>query len=365
MAGRGLLLALDYPPAPGGIARLLDGWIVDTEEIEWMVLTTTLGARSERVERTSMRTMAKAAVLRGRPWLRQADKRVVVAGHPYLSGLALAIAKGSGARSAAIAYGLELVPRRLRYRLAVAPLLGLDVVVSISGHTAQLLRKAGVRRSRTAVVRPCLRPLWLATSVTRRRPTDGLRLVALTRLTEGYKNLEMLIRLCAVLHPVGAVERLTIIGGGPRLAALREKVATLGLSDVVRFPGHLPENEVREELATAHVGLFPSRSSMAEGGFEGFGLAVHELAAAGLPVLVGAAAGAIEAGHRPWARVFDPDDLWAWVEAVESLFANEDQRRAMGAAALRWANAIDPLDSTRKFAGALLPRRDSSQEGTT
>jgi phosphatidylinositol alpha-1,6-mannosyltransferase len=184
-------------------------------------------------------------------------------------------------------------------------------------------------------------------------------------LTEGYKNLEMLMRLCAVLHPIGAVERLTIIGGGPRLAALREKVATLGLSDVVHLPGHLPENAVREELATAHVGLFPSRSSMAEGGFEGFGLAVHELAAAGLPVLVGAAAGAIEASHRPWARQLDPDDLWAWVEAVESMYANENQRRAMGAAALSWANAIDPLDSTRRFAGALLRRHDSSQEGTT
>lgn len=158
MTGRGLLLALDYPPASGGIARLLDGWIVDTEDIEWMVLTTTLGPRSERVVRTNMRTMPMAAVSRGRPWLRKADKRVVVAGHPYLSGLAIAMAKASGARSASIAYGLELVPRRLRYRLAVAPLLGVDVVVSISDHTAKLLRKAGVRRSRTTVVRPCLRP---------------------------------------------------------------------------------------------------------------------------------------------------------------------------------------------------------------
>jgi phosphatidylinositol alpha-1,6-mannosyltransferase len=93
---------------------------------------------------------------------------------------------------------------------------------------------------------------------------------------------------------------------------------------------------------------------MAEGGFEGFGLAVHELAAAGLPVLVGAAAGAKEASHDPWARQLDPDDLWAWVEAVEELYANEEQRLAMGAAALSWAMAIDPLVSAKRFTEALL-----------
>jgi phosphatidylinositol alpha-1,6-mannosyltransferase len=173
-------------------------------------------------------------------------------------------------------------------------------------------------------------------------------------LNEGYKNLEMLIRLCAVLHPIRVIERLVIIGGGPRLGALREKAAALGLSDVAQFPGHLPENEVRALLAESHVGVFASRDSMAEGGFEGFGLAVHELAAAGLPVLVAAVAGAIEASHDPWARKLDPDDLWAWVVAIEELYSNEDQRFAMGVAALTWGNAIDPLDTTRRFARALL-----------
>jgi phosphatidylinositol alpha-1,6-mannosyltransferase len=175
----------------------------------------------------------------------------------------------------------------------------------------------------------------------------------------------MLIRLCAVLHPVGVVERLTIIGGGPRLGALREKAAALSLKDVVDFPGHLPENEVRVLLATSHVGLFASRNSMAEGGFEGFGLTVHELAAAGLPVLVGAVAGACEAAHDPWARTLDPDDLWAWVEEVDHLYADEDRRLGMGVAALHWASAIDPHDSANRFTGALLRRRDREQDGAT
>jgi phosphatidylinositol alpha-1,6-mannosyltransferase len=137
------------------------------------------------------------------------------------------------------------------------------------------------------------------------------------------------------------------------------------LADVVHLPGHLPETEVRAQLATAHVGLFASRSSLAEGGFEGFGLAVHELAAAGLPVLVGAAAGATEASHDPWAAELDPDDLWAWVEAIEALHANETRRREMAAAALSWANAIDPLSSAKSFTGALLNHRPNGRWGAT
>lgn len=173
-------------------------------------------------------------------------------------------------------------------------------------------------------------------------------------MNEGYKNLEILIRLCAVLHPIGVVERLTIIGGGPRIGALREKVAALNLGDVVDLPGHLPESELGALLSTCHVGLVPSRNSMAEGGFEGFGLAVHEFAAAGLPVLVGAAGGATEAIHDPWARELDPEDLWSWVEVIDGLYANEDHRLAMGVAALTWAKSIDHLDSARSFSEALL-----------
>jgi glycosyltransferase involved in cell wall biosynthesis len=182
-------------------------------------------------------------------------------------------------------------------------------------------------------------------------------------LSEGYKNLEVLIRLSAVLHPRGVVERLTIVGGGPRLVALRHKVAALGLTAVVDLPGYLPENEVRDLLVTCHVGLFASRNSLAEGGFEGFGLAVHELAAIGLPVLVGAAGGAVEAAHDPWAWKLDPDDLWAWVQAVEELYAHEDQRLAMGEAALAWARDIAPLDSARTFTRALMEPRNSWEAG--
>lgn len=49
----------------------------------------------------------------------------------------------------------------------------------------------------------------------------------------------------------------------------------------VRFHGALPEARLREVLSTAELALFPSR-------YEGFGIAVVELMAAGIPVVVSA-----------------------------------------------------------------------------
>src|SRR2546426_722815 len=185
MKARGLLLALDYSPAPGGIARLLEGWIVDTEEIEWLILTTTSGPGTERVVRTTRRAMPMAAALRGRRWLRQADKRVVVAGHPYLSGLAVAIAKSSGARSACIAYGRELLPHRLRHRAALAPLIATDVAICISAYTSAVVkRRAWLRHPLVRVIHPMLRSPWLVSAIPHREPATGLRLVTLSRLVE-------------------------------------------------------------------------------------------------------------------------------------------------------------------------------------
>lgn len=362
MAARGLLFALDYPPATGGISRLLEAWTVDTDVMEWRVITTTPGPRSARVSRSSLRSMSFVAAKDGARWCRQADESVVVAGHPYLSGLAVAAASVMRARSACAVYGRELVPHDVKHRLALAPLWAVGSVVAISDHSAALAVSAGARRSRVSVARPRLRPPWLASAAPRRPPTRGLRLVTLSRLSEGYKNLEMLLRLTAVLHPLGVVDRLTIIGGGPRQRALQDKAVSLGVDEVVDLVGHLPDEEIGRRLSACDVGLFASRDSIAERGFEGFGLVVHELAAAGLPVLVGAAAGALDAAVEPWARLLDPDDLWCWVEAVEELYADEPARLAMGEAALGWMLATDPVESAREFASALLRPRVAKTE---
>ncbi len=71
--------------------------------------------------------------------------------------------------------------------------------------------------------------------------------------------------------------RLVIIGDGPLRRALTDRAAALGLQERVRLPGHLPEGF--RYLRALDLFVFPSRA-------EGFGLALLEAMALGLPVLV-------------------------------------------------------------------------------
>jgi alpha-1,6-mannosyltransferase len=192
-----------------------------------------------------------------------------------------------------------------------------------------------------------------AIEVKARAPGAGLRLVTVTRLVEGYKNLELLFRAVSVLADSGTVCRLTVIGDGPRRPALEQKARLLGVGRLVEFAGRVQDSEMERLLCESHLGLFPSRDSLAEGGFEGFGLVVHELASAGLPVLVGRAAGAVDAADPAWAILLDPDDLRSWVRAVENIAADEPGRLRMARSALAWAQTVDHRATARRFLEAM------------
>ena len=338
---RAVLLTTDYPPRSGGIARLLSELVRGTEHrVSWRVLDT----RAESVRST--RAMVRAA-----RWLRAGDDRLVVSGHPYLGAAAVVMARAANAPLGSLAYGMELVPRRPAHHAALRALRHSDRVVAISRHTAGCVRRLGVADDRLRIVAPRFRPSWAGMFPPRgRRAGAGLRVVALTRLNEGYKNVELLLHLARVLGPSGVVERTTVVGGGPRLDTLRERADAFGVRDRFEFTGHVDDDRLGALLGTADLGVFTSRDSLAERGFEGFGLAVVELAAAGMPVLVADAAGATDAAESEWSVLLDPDDLRAWVRAVETLAADEPRRRAMAESAFAYGDALD----SRATAGLML-----------
>jgi phosphatidylinositol alpha-1,6-mannosyltransferase len=252
-----------------------------------------------------------------------------------------------------VVYSKELVGTQTRSR-ALLRLGAPSRVVAISRRTGDNLTALGVHRSRIRVVSPTIAPPWRAEAPTVRTSGRGLHVVCVSRLVEGYKNFEVLIRAAAVLAESGAVEQLTLVGGGPRLAALERKVAALHAQQVVHLTGEVTDAELRDILLTAHVGVLPSRDTPGEG-FEGFGLVVHELAAAGMPVLVGRAGGAVDAIDESWGILLDPDDLRAWVVTLDELAQNEPRRAAMSAAAVRWAESLDPHEAPAAMLEALMP----------
>jgi glycosyltransferase involved in cell wall biosynthesis len=112
-------------------------------------------------------------------------------------------------------------------------------------------------------------------------PPDELRLVTVMRL-QRRKRGEALLRTVAGadrrLESQGIRIRLTVIGDGPRRAALRQLARDLGLEDRVHFRGYLPPSGVKKHFARADAFVLLSIH-------ESFGRSALEARAAGLPVV--------------------------------------------------------------------------------
>lgn len=116
--------------------------------------------------------------------------------------------------------------------------------------------------------------------------------------------------------------RLTVVGGGPELAALERRAEG---NPVVRFLGPLPADEVRNLYRDADLFLFPSRSDV-------FGLVLVEAMGAGLPAVVSTSVGAVDDLAVPDRNclVVETDDADAWAAAIRRLVGEPMLRRSLG-----------------------------------
>ncbi|MGA8276564.1 MAG: glycosyltransferase family 4 protein [Thermoplasmata archaeon] len=106
---------------------------------------------------------------------------------------------------------------------------------------------------------------------------EGKRVVVFTGRLVPHKGVDVLLDAVAEL-PKDVV--LLLIGAGPRLSGLRARASRLEIEDRVRFCPNVSDVDLPLYLALGNVFVFPSENRL-----EGFGLAVAEAMAAGLPVV--------------------------------------------------------------------------------
>ena len=141
------------------------------------------------------------------------------------------------------------------------------------------------------------------------------RIISVAHLKK-VKGLDYLIKaMPAVLKDFPDAE-FVLVGDGPERKNLENLAHSLGLGGRVKFKGALPHSQVAQELAKAEVFVLPSLA-------EGFGIAVVEAMAAGLPVIasrVGGITDIIQHNHN--GLLIEPESPQAIADAVIKLFTN-------------------------------------------
>ncbi len=157
-----------------------------------------------------------------------------------------------------------------------------------------------------------------------RLATDFVEVITVARAERG-KALELLIDAAPDLAELQW--RLSIVGDGPELAALKARAR--GLSNV-RFLGALHPHDVARELRRSDVFLFPSR-------YDIFGLVLVEAMGAGLAVATACTPGALADLCAPGRNCLVVKDATprAWSGAMRRLITDRELRRQLGEDAQR------------------------------
>jgi glycosyltransferase involved in cell wall biosynthesis len=122
------------------------------------------------------------------------------------------------------------------------------------------------------------------------------------------KGADLLIDAVALLRAGGRPVTLTLAGDGEELEALKAQIARLGLTDAVRFIGHV---KARYGFSKGKVLVVPSRG-------DSMPYVVIEAAAAGVPMMAANVGGIPEIFGEHTEALFAPNIVGAMADAIET-----------------------------------------------
>ena len=152
-------------------------------------------------------------------------------------------------------------------------------------------------------------------------PRDGLVIGGVGRLV-AQKNFALFLEVAARVLAGHPSVLFVIAGTGPQEEALKEKVASLGISDQVRFLGH-----VSDCLALYHA----FDALLMSSDFEGTPMVLLEAMSCGLPVVASAVDGIAEVctdGHD--ALLIAPGDVAGFAAVLEGMLQDDGLMANLG-----------------------------------
>ena len=365
--GTTLLLAFNFPPLGGGIARWM-GELALRYPPRSLIVSTGRHSGSDAsdprflqpidhvaIRATRLRTLNGLAL-----WTARADRlaRRTRPGFVWCAELKPAgyparwLRARYGLPYGVIVHGTELLllqakMSRSRFKWLTARQLlgGAAVVVANSRWTADLARSVLSALGRPALARD-VRVVPLGTTPSRFRPgidprparekyglDGGPWLLTVARL-DSHKGIDTVIRALPAVRAAFPAVRYAVAGVGSRGPEFERLAAELGLEDAVKFLGFVADAELPAvyNAADLYVGASRRYDLLAEG----FGIALVEASACGLAVVAGDSGGVADAVRDGETGILvDPNDPAAVAAGITRLLADADVRRRMGAAGRR------------------------------
>lgn len=218
--------------------------------------------------------------------------------------------------------------------LFLPPTLGrVDRVIAHTrsyAHTSRALRGRPLAVIPSAVDTRRFRPDLDGSVVRKRLGLEGQLVLIFTGRLVPHKGVDVILR---ALRDLPEDVSLILVGHGPRLADLQALARRLGVDARVRFATNVSDDELPLYLRAADLFVFPSENRL-----EGFGLAVAEAMASGLPVVIADMPGVrevIEPGVE--GLLVEPLIAHDLGDRIRELLYDPARRAAMGAAARKRA----------------------------
>ncbi|OLE96357.1 MAG: hypothetical protein AUG75_21480 [Cyanobacteria bacterium 13_1_20CM_4_61_6] len=362
-----LLLAQDFPPMGGGIARLHGELARRFPKGELIVSTPSdpdaaevdagLPATIDRLPIGASRTKTLPGVLfwsrRAASLARQHRVRFVHCGNVKPAGYpARWVYERLRVPYSLFLYGADLLSEQhkirhsaIKRRMTRAIFGGAAALIAISNWTRDLalavLGELGLdgHGQRLRVVHLGTDPTSFRPGIDPRAvrdrfalPDAGTRwLVTVARL-QRHKGMDTVIAALPAILARAPDVRYAVAGAGPDRERLEKLTHKLGLADRVRFLGGVTDQDLPAlyNLASVYVGASRRSERL---GVEGFGISLVEASACGLPVVAGNSGGipdAVQDGETGF--LVPPEDPAALADAIFRLLGDEALRRRFGAA---------------------------------
>ena len=228
-----------------------------------------------------------------------------------------------------------------------------DAVIVVGSHQTRWARSNGVAAGRVHCI-PCGVPTDDFFPRAHERRAGPVRFIAVGRLHPS-KGLDVVLRALRRAVDANADAELTVVGGGEDREPLQRLAAELDLIGRVVFCGPLSGDEVRERVRDADV-LVQHSLRLADGSYEGFGVAAAEGAATGLPTLVSDCGGLLDQVVDGETGLVTPQgDVEALASAMQRLSADASLRARLGAAGRqRMVDRFDAKDQAAKVERVIL-----------